>query len=301
VAKWDAGWSDTKLRVGAARGATSGAAISVIALSTAVDPLSYAATLITSPVLRCGWEKMPYPIGDEGKCMHVIGAGLPRTGTLTQKLALEQLGLGPCYHWVNLISDLDAVELWHRALDGEDVFDEIFEGHDSTVDWPGGFFYGELAERYPDAKVLLSVRDADAWEHSYRQTIWNLSRGDSLIRHLSDARREVDPRWGRYLELVQRMLWSDRSPFGGGDDPVQMKAQMEAHNEAVREAIAPERLLVWRVTEGWEPLCEFLDVPVPEEQLPHANDAETFRGRVVDAALDALRKWRDEHPTDAPS
>ena len=81
--------------------------------------------------------------------MHVIGAGLPRTGTLTQKLALEQLGLGPCYHWVNLIADLNAVELWHRALDGEDVFEEIFAGHESTVDWPGGFFYRELAERHP--------------------------------------------------------------------------------------------------------------------------------------------------------
>lgn len=224
--------------------------------------------------------------------MDVIGAGLPRTGTLTQKLALEQLGFGPCYHWVNLIADLNAVELWHRAMDGEDVFDAIFEGHSATVDWPGGFFYRELAERHPQAKVLLSVRDPQTWEHSYRETIWNLSRGDSLIRHLSDARREVDPRWRRYLELIQRMLWSERSPFAGGDSPEQMMAQMEAHNAAVQEAIPPERLLVWRVTEGWEPLCDFLGVPVPDEELPHANDAETFRGRVIDAALDALQDWR---------
>ena len=226
----------------------------------------------------------------------MIGAGLPRTGTLTQKLALEQLGLGPCYHWVNLISDLDAVELWHRALDGEDVFEEIFEGHHATVDWPGGFFYRELAERYPEAKVLLSVREPDAWEHSYRETIWNLTRGDSLIRHLSDARREVDPRWRRYLELVHRMLWSERSPFAGGDQPSQMIAQMQAHNDAVRDAIVPERLLVWRVSEGWEPLCEFLESPTPEPALPHANDAATFRGRVIDAALDALLAWREAQP-----
>jgi hypothetical protein len=228
--------------------------------------------------------------------MYVIGAGLPRTGTLSQKLALEQLGVGPCYHWVNLISDLNAVELWHSALDGEDVLDEIFEGHHSTVDWPGGFFFRELAERHPEAKVLLSVRDPEAWERSYRETIWNFTRGDSLVSHLSDARREVDPRWRRYLELVDRMLWSERSPFGQGDDPAAMMRQMEAHNDAVREAIPPERLLVWRVTEGWGPLCEFLEVPVPEEQLPHANDAETFRGRVVNAALDALLAWREQQP-----
>ncbi len=98
--------------------------------------------------------------------MHVIGAGLPRTGTLSQKLALEELGLGPTYHWVNLISDLEAVELWHRALDGEDVFEQIFAGHNSSVDWPGGFFYRELADIHPEAKVLLSVRDADAWRRA---------------------------------------------------------------------------------------------------------------------------------------
>ena len=231
--------------------------------------------------------------------MYVIGAGLPRTGTLSQKLALEQLGVGPCYHWVNLISDLNAVELWHRALDGADVLDEIFEGHNSTVDWPGGFFYRELAELHPEAKVLLSVRDAQAWEHSYRETIWNFTRGDSLVSHLSDARREIDPRWQRYLELVDRMLWSERSPFGQGDDPAAMMRQMEAHNDAVREAIPPERLLVWKVTEGWEPLCEFLEVPVPEDPLPHANDAETFRGRVVNNALDALVAWREQQPQPA--
>jgi Sulfotransferase domain len=231
--------------------------------------------------------------------MYVIGAGLPRTGTLSQKLALERLGVGPCYHWVNLISDLNAVELWHRALDGEDVLDEIFEGHNSTVDWPGGFFFRELAERHPEAKVLLSVRDPDAWEHSYRETIWNFTRGDSLVSHLSDARREIDPRWRRYLELVDRMLWSERSPFGQGDDPAAMMRQMEAHNDAVGEAIAPERLLVWKVTEGWEPLCEFLEVPVPGDPLPHANDAETFRGRVVNNALDALFAWREQQPQTA--
>ena len=77
--------------------------------------------------------------------MKIIGAGLPRTGTLTQKEALEMLGLGPCYHWVNLIADLDEVELWHRALDGEDLLGEIFAGYNSTVDWPGGFVYRQLA------------------------------------------------------------------------------------------------------------------------------------------------------------
>jgi hypothetical protein len=233
--------------------------------------------------------------------MYVIGAGLPRTGTLTQKEALEMLGRGPCYHWVNLIADLDAVEQWHRYLDGEDNLEEIFAGHESTTDWPGGFVYRELAERHPEAKVLLSVRDPETWDRSYRETIWNFTRGDSLIGHLSMARREIEPRWRRYLELVDRMLWSDASPFGGGDDPESMKRQMQTYNDEVREAIPAERLLVWKVQEGWEPLCEFLEVPVPSEPLPHANDTDTFRGRVADGALAALNAWRAEQTEPAGS
>jgi hypothetical protein len=225
--------------------------------------------------------------------MLVIGAGLPRTGTLTQKLALEQLGFGPCYHWVNIIADLDQVELWHRALDGEVLWGEIFDEHEATVDWPGGFFHRELADAFPEAKVLLSVRDPEGWERSYRDTIWEMCFGDSLMSHLCAARREIDPRWRRYLLLVDRMLWGERSPFAGGREPDQMIEQMVAYNEAVKRSIPPERLLVWDVREGWEPLCAFLEVDVPDGPLPHENERETFRSRVIDGALASLQAWRE--------
>lgn len=231
--------------------------------------------------------------------MRVIGAGLPRTGTLTQKLALEQLGFAPCYHWVNLIADLDQVQLWRRAFAGEQVWGEVFAGQQATVDWPGGFFYEQLAAVYPEAKVLLSVRDPQAWEPSYRETIGEMCHGDSLIRLLSDARREIDPRWRRYLELVEDLLWGPRSPFGEGHDPQRMMDQMVRFNECVQETIPAERLLVWDVTQGWGPLCEFLEVPVPDEPLPHANDRETFRGRVVDGAIDALAAWKADRESAA--
>jgi hypothetical protein len=226
--------------------------------------------------------------------MHLIGAGLPRTGTLTQKLALEQLGLGPCYHWVNLIADLDEVELWQRTFDGEQLWDEILGGYGATVDWPGGFFHRELAEAFPEAKVLLSVRDAEAWERSYRETIWEMCFGDSLIHHLSAARREVDPRWRRYLLLVDHLLWGERSPFAAGHETQQLIEQMLAYNEGVKRAVPSERLLVWEVGEGWGPLCEFLGVPVPDGPLPHENDRATFRERVTEGALATLQAWREE-------
>src|SRR5689334_20129131 len=126
--------------------------------------------------------------------MKLIGAGLPRTGTLSQKVALEMLGLGPCYHMVNVLADLDEAQEWQRGLDGEGPWDDIFDGFQSVVDWPGSFFYKELAEHYPDAKVLLSVRDAEAWERSMRDTIWGIFYGDMLIRDLSEARERVDPK-----------------------------------------------------------------------------------------------------------
>jgi hypothetical protein len=231
--------------------------------------------------------------------MRLIGAGLPRTGTLTQKLALERLGFKPCYHWVNILADLDQVELWHRALDGQDVLGEIFGAYDSTVDWPGGFVYQQLAEAHPDAKVLLSIRNPDSWEPSYRETIGAFCKGDGLLRHLSDARREIDPRWRRYLELVNRMLWDEGSPFAAGWDPEEMKRQMLAYNERVKSTIPAERLLVWEVGEGWEPLCAFLDVPVPQEPLPHENDRETFLDRVIEGALNALQTWQRQRTSSA--
>jgi hypothetical protein len=225
----------------------------------------------------------------------VIGAGLPRTGTLTQKLALEQLGFEPCYHWVNVLADLDQVELWDRALDGEAVWEEVFAGHAATVDWPGGYFWRELMEVYPDAKVLLSVRDPEKWERSFSDTIVALRHGESLMRLLSSARGEVDPRWRRYLALVDRMFWGRQGTFADGyAEPAQLIEQMNRHNEEVKRTVPAERLLVWEVGEGWEPLCEFLEVDVPAGPLPHENDRDTFLERVCGGAIDALQAWREQ-------
>jgi hypothetical protein len=233
--------------------------------------------------------------------MHVIGAGLPRTGTLTQKLALELLGFGPCYHWVDLIANLDRVAQWERALDGEAPWEEIFAGCQSTVDWPGGFFYAELVDAYPQAKVVLSVRDPQRWEASFRETIWDMCFGDTLVRHLSAARAKIDPRWERYLRLIDRMFWIDRGTFAadGGAEPENLIAAMHRHEDAVKALVPAERLLVWDVTEGWEPLCEFLEVSVPDQPLPHANDRDTFSYRVTNGALATLQAWHEARPVPA--
>jgi hypothetical protein len=227
--------------------------------------------------------------------MHVIGAGLPRTGTLTQKAALEMLGLGPCYHWVDVLADLDRVADWDRALNGDADWPRLFPGFHSTADWPGGHFFRELAAAYPEAKVLLSTREPASWEVSFRDTIWSMCFGESLVRLLSSARAQIEPRWERYLALVDRMFWHGPSAFAPKHaEPADLIAAMERHNDAVRREIAPERLLEWRVEEGWEPLCAFLEVPVPDAPLPHLNDRATFHERVIGGAIGALNAWQRE-------
>jgi hypothetical protein len=225
--------------------------------------------------------------------MRLIGAGLPRTGTLSQKVALEMLGVAPCYHMVNVLADLDEAHVWRRTLDGEVVWPELFDGFQATVDWPGSFFYRELTEFYPDAKVLLSIRDADTWERSMRETIWGVLFGEMLIRDLSRARCRVDSKWRGFIELMERMwLQSGLIPNGTDTDSETMKSAMERFNAEVQETVPADRLLVWPVSDGWEPLCRFLELPVPDTPFPHLNDSKVFGERIVDGALLALGEWR---------
>jgi hypothetical protein len=213
------------------------------------------------------------------------------------------LGVGPCYHMVNVLADLSQAELWNRALAGDRPWDEIFGGFQSTVDWPGGFFYKELADHYPDAKVLLSWRDPERWEASMRQTVWAFRHSDTLMRLLSDARSKVDPAWAGFCEMIDGLLWERDGTFSGvrHEDTSELIAAAERHNEAVKAAIPAERLLVWDVKQGWEPLCEFLELPVPDDPFPNVNDSAEFVDRVVDAAILTLSDWRQAKQANAES
>jgi len=223
--------------------------------------------------------------------MKVIGAGLPRTGTLTQKIVLEMLGFGPCYHMVNVLQNLDLVKLWHDALEGNPDWDKIFEGHESTVDWPGGFFWRELMDRYPDAKVLLSVRDPEKWERSMRDTVWACYYGDSLIYHLSMATYDVDPPWKHFIDTMTQLLWKGPGTVQNSETSQGMIDSMNRFNEEVKATVPSDRLLVWDVTEGWDPLCEFLGVECPSDPMPHVNDSATFVDRIVEMSQAKIGGW----------
>jgi Sulfotransferase domain len=234
--------------------------------------------------------------------MKVIGAGLPRTGTLSQKVALEMLGFGPCYHMVNVLTDLPLARQWEQAMDGEADWEGIFGEHQSTVDWPGAFFYRELADVYPEAKIVLSTRDPDAWEKSMRDTIWGLFHGQSVMAHLSKARELVDPDWRAYMQQLMTRMWAAQGIFSGGETaPGQLAESFARYEQTVQRNIPGDRLLVWSVTEGWEPLCEFLEVPVPDAQFPRLNDSKMFTDRIVDASLMVLQEWRVRDGAEFPA
>jgi hypothetical protein len=216
-------------------------------------------------------------------------------------VALEQLGFGPCYHMRNVLGDLEnELPHWEAALAGKPDWDAVLGGAQSTVDWPSARFYADLMEHYPDAMVLLSVRSGDSWVRSMRETVWGVYFGDSVLRHVSDARACIDPPWRRFLELMNSMNWEDGGALAGdhhSDDG--LVEIMERWNNQVRNTVPADRLLVWDPAEGWEPLCAFLEVDVPTEPLPRLNDTASFKEGIIGGGLALLNEWWDarERPT----
>jgi hypothetical protein len=228
--------------------------------------------------------------------MKIIGAGLPRSATTTQMFALENLGFGPCYHMRDLLADLEGgLPLWERAAEGDADWEQIFGLTRSTVDWPSARYYAELIDYYPRAKVILSAREGDEWSASMRQTVWGMFHGDSVLHHLSEARAALDPLWERYIKLMRHMSWDDGVGALAGDTSTDegLIGVMENWHEGVKRTVPADRLLVWNPREGWEPLCEFLEVDVPSEPLPRLNDTMSFREGIIGGAVDTVNEWWD--------
>jgi hypothetical protein len=199
--------------------------------------------------------------------LEVIGAGFGRTGTLSLKAALERLGFGPCHHMLELIDNPEDIRLWRKAARGESVdWDEIYRGYRSTVDWPGARFWRELAERYPAAKVILSTRDPERWYDSVLGTIHRAAMDDSP---------PASPVLAEMRAMSREVVWDGL--FGGRfTDRDRSLRIFNDHIEAVRGRLPADRLLVYEVAQGWEPLCEFLGKPVPDEPFPRRNRREEF-------------------------
>lgn len=215
--------------------------------------------------------------------LKVIGAGFGRTGTLSLKTALEELGFAPCYHMIELFQRPNDLVYWEAAFRGEPIDWRAFlANYQATVDWPGCTYYKELMQSFPDAKVLLTVRDPEKWYESVHATIYNRTRRSANARvtplQFIMMRNPFLAGRLRVVRMINEVIWG--KTFGDNfEDRAHAFAIFNQHIEEVKQEVPPERLLVYNVKEGWEPLCAFLGVPVPADKpFPHLNDRDSFAG-----------------------
>ncbi len=215
--------------------------------------------------------------------MDVIGAGFGRTGTLSLKVALERLGYGPCYHMVEVIKHGHGVfwrEAAHKRARGEHIdWEAVFAGYRATVDFPAAGFYEELARTYPEAKVILTVRDPQRWYDSASRSFGGGPTIDPSSARgylISKAMGLLFPKlWGAMSAMQESLEEWGISLDGSPQDRERATEDFERHVREVQERIPAERLLVYKVEQGWGPLCEFLGVEaLPDEPFPHLNEGE---------------------------
>jgi len=203
--------------------------------------------------------------------LKVIGTGFGRTGTKSLKLALEQLGFGPCHHMAEVRDNRTQIDWWLQAANGEDMdWDRVFSGYHACVDWPAARFWRELCDHYPSARVIHTVRDVEQWVESMHQTIYPRLR-DSNHRDTPEERDRLVMSY----ELIMNQTFHGR--LGDRDYAAEV---FRAHTAEVRDTIPAERLLVYDVRQGWEPLCEFLEVAVPATPFPRVNSTNEYQGNL---------------------
>lgn len=202
--------------------------------------------------------------------LDIIGAGFGRTGTDSLKEALTHLGFGPCHHMHEIRDNPEKAGPWHDYFCNNVPLDLdlLFDGYRSQVDWPGAHLWRESAEKYPEAKVILSVRDPEGWYASYSKT----------IKMFRNTEMPADAPHMRQIQEFVNVFMADRF-----DTKERAIAEFNAHIAEVKGTIPAHRLLVYELGAGWGPLCTFLGVPVPTQDYPHTNATTDFQKNNIEA------------------
>ena len=202
--------------------------------------------------------------------LQVVGACIGRTGTNSLKLALVHLGFGPCHHMFEVMQNPDQLPHWVALARGEPVdWHDVFTGYNACVDWPSARFWREIWAAFPDAPVILTLRDPESWFASVQKTILPAMQSHFDMEEGPHRRRAA-----MAYELIVRQVFSERM-----DDIDYATGIYDAYVADVRRAVPADRLLEYTVGQGWEPLCAFLGVDVPDEPFPLTNTTEQFRKR----------------------
>lgn len=210
----------------------------------------------------------------------IIGAGFPRTGTNSLKRSLEMLGYEKTYHFKDLMNVPTNLPYWQELqATGNMKWDEIYDGYQASVDFPCYPWYKEHMARYPDAKVIMTVRSFESWYESMRKTIYvsgpqtPIAKISLLSKMLFSARLR---NLFKCIKFVKNFLFNIQFE-GKFDDKEFVRSVWEKHIAEVKAHVPSDKLLVFEVKDGWKPLCEFLGVPEPPEPLPHLNKKENFK------------------------
>jgi hypothetical protein len=211
--------------------------------------------------------------------LKVIGAGFGRTGTLSVYTALKQLGY-PCYHMFEVLENTENkshLDFWCKVANGEagtqHRWEEVFSNYTATVDNPACCVWRELLAAYPDAKVVLTVHPcgAEAWYEStldsiyFTETMWQFK-----------VLEFATPFGRKFGDMSRKLIWQ-RSHKGTMNERDKAIAHYHQHIVDVKAAVPADRLLVFSADQGWEPLCAFLGVPVPESEFPNLNDRAAIK------------------------
>jgi hypothetical protein len=205
--------------------------------------------------------------------LKVIGTGLGRTGTYSLKLALNELGLGPCYHMEEVILNMPSfLPKWQEAVAGKPDWAAIYDGYPSAVDWPTASYFRELYAAFPRAKFVHTVRSPESWVASFSET----------IHKLLQTKDDAPPQMRDWLEMSAKAI--AKAGIGASSTPEQLARIFETHTAEVKAAIPAQQLLIFEAKQGWAPLCEFLGTTVPTTDFPRTNNRQDFWEKVKGAA-----------------
>lgn len=210
--------------------------------------------------------------------LKVIGFGYPRTGTMSLKHALEMLGHGPCYHMIEVFRrPTDAafwMDAWRKHVADAPTasidWKQPFSGFQSTTDCPASGFWKRLIADFPDAKFILTERDPESWYLSFRNTVYQ-------------AMTQPEKSTGDHREVQEmaKTLILDGLFEGRFEDKDFAISKLQDYSRQIRSAVPPDQLLVMDISDGWGPLCGFLEVPIPEDDFPRSNTQTEFQNRLA--------------------
>ncbi|MBA3304378.1 MAG: sulfotransferase family protein [Thermoleophilaceae bacterium] len=209
--------------------------------------------------------------------MKVLGVGFGRSGTMSLKAALEELGAGPCLHMIDLIRNNELIAPWHdAAIEGDVDFDRMFAGFESTIDWPGCSYWRELIEHYPDTPVLLNYREFDGWYKSVKNTIVAVREASQKAELKPDANRPAPP--PELWQVIGTLIY-ERDFQGKFEDEEWMRDMYYARIEEIKATVPAERLTLFKLEDqpGWAPIADMLGVEAPQTEFPHLHDTDEFR------------------------